>query len=124
MKKMNFVCLAAGVVMLLATFLSYATVAGTSMKVKDFPGGAAKVMWVLALVVAVVGAINKRWFHIASLLCAAIVLLIAFKWQGDVKKLGGSVGIGGWLLLAGAIAGVVGSVIGLLPQKRTATAAI
>lgn len=122
MKNLNIICLAGGLLIVLASFLAFGTVGPLTIKVSDLPGAAGKIMWVLGVAIAAIGVLNKRWFHLISLLCALIVLLLAFKWQADLKKLEASVGIGSWLLIGGAAIALAGSIRGLLPQKNNAAA--
>jgi hypothetical protein len=123
MKKFNTICLAGGMLIILSSFLAFGSAGPVTIKVSDLPGAAGKIMWVLGIAVAIVGTLNKRWLHLLSLICGILVLLIAFKWQADLKKLNASVGIGSWLLIAGAGIAVAGSIWGLLPKKNSAVAA-
>lgn len=120
MKQFNLICIAGGLLIVLSSFLAFGSAGPISIKVSDLPGAAGKIMWVLGLVIAGVGALNKRWLHLLSLVCGLIVLLIAFKWQGDLKKFDATVGIGSWLLIAGAAIALAGSIWGILPKKNTA----
>lgn len=112
--------MAGGALVVVACFLAFGTVGPIPIKVKDMPGAAGKIMWVFGLIIVGVGLLNKRWFHVASLIAGVLVLLLAFNWQSDIRKLEATVGIGSWLMLAGAALAVVGSIIGLLPKKQLA----
>lgn len=120
MKNFNLVCVAGGALIALACFLTFGSAGAMDIKVKDLPGGAGKIMWIFGIIIAVVGVLNKRWLHILSLLLGAFVLIIAFKWTGDLKTLQASQGIGSWLMIGGAVIAVIGSVLGLLPKKKPA----
>ncbi|MCX6319374.1 MAG: hypothetical protein NTW29_19005 [Bacteroidetes bacterium] len=120
MKKFNIICIAGGLLTIIACFIPFGSAGSINIKVSDLPGAAGKIMWVLGLIIAGVGAVNKRWLHLLSLVCGLIILLIAFKWQGDLRKLDATVGIGSWLLIAGGAISLAGSIWGLLPKKNNA----
>lgn len=58
----------------------------------------------------------KKSFYIGAILAGALVVLLAIKYQSDVRKFG-TVGVGLWLLLLSGLVSVAGGITGLRAKK-------
>lgn len=120
MKKFNLICISGGLLVVISCFIAFGNIGALPLTAKDLPGGAGKIIWIFGALIAAVGVVNKRWLHALSLVLAAFILVIAFKWTSDLKTLQATQGMGSWLMSGGAAVAILGSVLGLIPGNKNA----
>jgi hypothetical protein len=106
----NQLTIAGGLLTAVAMFLPMASAFGIGVKMLDNPDGVGYFWIVCGAIIAIVGFVDKKKLNILSLILGLAVAALAIKYQQDISGLLGTTGIGIWVMLAGGILSVVGSV--------------
>ena len=115
MKK--YITIAGGVLSAISPFLPFISLMGISATLHDARGGVAYFFVVVGLIIALMGFLGKRWLNIVSLLLGLVVAGLGFVYMNDAHDKGATVEIGIWMMMAGGIIAIVGSVLGLMNKN-------
>jgi hypothetical protein len=116
MKK--YIILGAGAAIILSMFLPFTSVLGISVSGMKM-GGVARFYIVCGIGLIGIALADKRGLYAGAIVIGLIVALLDMKYQSDVKRVASSeVGIGLWVLLLGAVAALVGGVMGVIKKKK------
>lgn len=114
--KFSFIAHLIGAVLtIISVFLPAVNVMGIEYSMMDGPTGSGVGIFfiILAVIIAVVGIVKKRWLHILSLILALVITGLAGLYLGDAE---GFIGIGLWFMFFGGLISLIGSILGLMKK--------
>lgn len=111
----NYLTIGGGLLTVISMFLPFVSFMGVSVTAIKSSGNEAYIWIGCGIVIAIVGFLGKKMLNILSLLLGLAVAGLAIKYKMDA---GSMAGIGIWMMLAGGVLAVIGSVMGLM--KKTA----
>ena len=103
----NQLTIAGGLLTVVSMFLPFISIMGISVSGIDNPDGVGYFWATCGAIIAIVGFVDKKKLTFLSLIVGLGVAALAFKYKMDAGSLAG---IGIWVMLAGGILSVVGSV--------------
>ena len=110
----NYLTIVGGLAIAVAIFLPFATVLGISASLWD-TGGVGYLWLGCGVVLIICGFLGKKPLNFVSLILGLAVAGMAVKYKIDAGEF---TGIGIWIMMAGGVLAVIGSVMGLM--KKTA----
>lgn len=108
----NYVTMGGGLLTAISMFLPFVSLGELSVKGID-RGGIAYFFIACGVIMMIVGFLGNKMLNILSLLLGLVVAGLAIKYKMDA---GDMTGMGIWMMLAGGVLGVVGSVMGLMKK--------
>lgn len=117
MKSLHrYLTMAGGALIILSLFLPFTELLGQAVSGLNLQG-ATKFYIILGVGLIITGFLDmKRNYYIGALLVGILVVLLAMKYQSDVRKFG-TVGVGLWLLLLSGLLTIAGGITGLRAKK-------
>lgn len=114
----NLLIIAGGLLTLIAMFCPFLYFPGISVSFIGNKGVIAFCILACGLIITIDGCIGRKWLHMMSLLLAVMLTGLAVKYAIETKALDARIGSGIWLLLAGGLLSVTGSVKVLLDKHE------
>lgn len=115
MKK--YLTFAGGVLTIVSPFLPFLSVLGLSATMLQSRSGVAYFFIAVGVIIALMGFMGKRWLNIVSLLLGLVVAGLSFVYMNDANSNGAKPEMGIWMMMAGGILAVIGSVMGLMKKS-------
>jgi hypothetical protein len=111
----NYLTIVGGLAIAIAVFLPFGSVMGLSASLWD--AGADSYIWLgVAVVLIVCGFLGKKGLNYVSLILGLGAAGMAIKYKMDLGSAGATTGIAIWVMLAGGVLAVIGSVMGLMKK--------
>jgi hypothetical protein len=121
MKSLHrYLTVAGGALIIFSLFLPFTELLGQSVSGLKLQG-ATKFYIILGVGMMITGYLDmKKSYYVGALLVGVLVVLLAMKYQSDVRKFG-TVGVGLWLLLLSGLVTIAGGITGLRAKKTVTT---
>ncbi len=122
--KSNVLITAAGAILVtIGTFLPWVEVLGIGAS--GWVNGAALPMFIIVLGLLCLGLnfIAKKWGKIVSIILSLLILLVGFAFVASFSESGESAASGLWIIIAGGLVILVGSIAGLIAKKESSPTA-